>query len=67
MKEKILALLRTSSDYISGQAICEKLGVSRTAVWKNINALKAEGYIIDAVIIKAIVWSESRISLRKRR
>ena len=65
MKEKILALLRTSSDYISGQAICEKLGVSRTAVWKNINALKAEGYIIDAV--KAIVWSESRISLRKRR
>ena len=49
MKEKILALLRTSSDYISGQAICEKLGVSRTAVWKNINALKAEGYIIDAV------------------
>ena len=45
MKEKILALLRTSSDYISGQAICEKLGVSRTAVWKNINALKAEGYI----------------------
>ena len=49
MKEKILALLRTSSDYISGQAICEKLGVSRTAVWKNINVLKAEGYIIDAV------------------
>ena len=49
MKGKILALLRTSSDYISGQAICEKLGVSRTAVWKNINALKAEGYIIDAV------------------
>ena len=49
MKEKILALLRTSNDYISGQAICEKLGVSRTAVWKNINALKAEGYIIDAV------------------
>ena len=31
MKEKILALLRTSSDYISGQAICEKLGVVSAA------------------------------------
>lgn len=49
MKEKILALLRESTDYISGQTICEKLGVSRTAVWKNIKALKTEGYLIDAV------------------
>ena len=49
MKEKILALLKSSSDYVSGQDICNRLGVSRTAVWKNINALKLEGYEIDSV------------------
>lgn len=49
MKEKILALLKSSSDYVSGQDICNQLGVSRTAVWKNINALKQEGYEIDSV------------------
>lgn len=49
MKEKILELLKKRSDYISGQDICEQLGVSRTAVWKNINGLKQEGYQIDSV------------------
>lgn len=49
MKEKILTLLKSSSDYVSGQDICNLLGVSRTAVWKNINALKQEGYVIDSV------------------
>lgn len=49
MKEKILALLKSSSDYVSGQDICNRLGVSRTAVWKNINTLKQEGYEIDSV------------------
>lgn len=49
MKEKILALLKSTSYYVSGQDICNRLGVSRTAVWKNINALKQEGYEIDSV------------------
>ena len=49
MKEKILRLLRENNDYISGQAICESLGVSRTAVWKVIKQLKNEGYEIDSV------------------
>lgn len=49
MKEKILTLLKMSDDYVSGQSICNQLGVSRTAVWKNINALKQEGYEIDSV------------------
>lgn len=49
MKEKILKLLRQTDDYISGQDLCEHLGVSRTAVWKAVNALKAEGYQIEAV------------------
>lgn len=49
MKEKILSMLKSRPDYISGQDICNRLGVSRTAVWKNINALRAEGYQIDSV------------------
>ncbi len=51
MKEKILALLRQSNDYISGQNLCEQLNVSRTAVWKAVNALKAEGYQIVTPIL----------------
>lgn len=49
MKEKILKILRESSDYVSGQYLCETLHVSRTAVWKTINRLKEEGYGIDSV------------------
>ena len=29
-------------DYISGQVLCEKLGVSRQAIWKNITQLKED-------------------------
>lgn len=42
-------MLRESNDYVSGQQLCEKLGVSRTAVWKAINQLKDEGYQVEAV------------------
>lgn len=48
MKTEVLAMLRASDGYVSGQQICEKFGVSRTAVWKIINALKDEGYVIEA-------------------
>lgn len=49
MKTEILTLLRLSEDYISGQELCGRFGVSRTAVWKVMNQLKEEGYIIEAV------------------
>lgn len=49
MKTEILAMLRSAGGYVSGQQICEKFGVSRTAVWKVINALKEEGYEIEAL------------------
>ena len=48
MKAAILKILRETGDYVSGQEICEKLGVSRTAVWKVIRQLQEEGYQIDA-------------------
>lgn len=49
MKEAVLRLLQEEEDYISGQKICQILGVSRTAVWKDIEQLKSEGYQIEAV------------------
>lgn len=47
-KTQILKLLR-GGNYVSGQELCGRFGVSRTAVWKIINQLKAEGYEIEAV------------------
>ena len=49
MKTKILEELKNNNGYISGQDLCEKCNVSRTAIWKVINQLKAEGYEIDSV------------------
>ena len=49
MKAKILAALREAEGYVSGQELCERFGVSRTAVWKAINQLKKDGYEIEAV------------------
>lgn len=50
MKQTVLNLLKDSGgSYISGEAMSEILGVSRVAVWKQINRLREKGYIIDAV------------------
>lgn len=49
MRERILAVLKESNDFVSGQELCEKFSVSRTAVWKAINALKEAGYEVEAV------------------
>lgn len=48
MRTKILSMLRQSEGYVSGQQMCDALHISRTAVWKNINQLKEEGYKIEA-------------------
>jgi len=43
---EILTFLRGTDDYISGDLISAKLGISRTAVWKYINQLELKGYSI---------------------
>lgn len=48
MKAEILRMLRESGAYVSGQELCDRLGVSRTAVWKAVHQLKEAGYRIDA-------------------
>ena len=49
MKGEILKLLKETDGYVSGQELCRRFGVSRTAIWKVINQLKEEGYEIEAV------------------
>ncbi len=39
--------LREAEDYVSGQELCRMLDVSRTAIWKVMNQLKYEGYVIE--------------------
>lgn len=48
MKSEMIRLLRESREYISGQELCDRFQVSRTAVWKTIGQLKDEGYVIEA-------------------
>ncbi len=55
MKTEILRMLREADGYISGQELCNKFGVSRTAVWKAINQLKEAGYEIEAVQNKGYI------------
>lgn len=49
---------------MSGQDICDQLGVSRTAIWKNIKALKEAGYQIDSVNNKGykLIMEPDRLS-----
>ncbi len=44
MKSEILKLLKESCGYVSGQQLCDRFAVSRTAVWKVMEQLKKEGY-----------------------
>lgn len=48
MKDKILDLLN-NTNFISGEQLARQLGVTRTAVWKQITALKNKGYEIESV------------------
>ncbi|MDF2595647.1 MAG: biotin/acetyl-CoA-carboxylase ligase [Clostridia bacterium] len=52
MKEKILEFLKSQKEYISGEEISSKLGITRAGVWKNINKLKEEGYNIESMTRK---------------
>jgi len=45
----ILQLFRKQECFVSGEQISQELHVSRTAIWKHINALRSAGYVIEAV------------------
>ena len=44
----ILRLFRQLGGFVSGEELSRELGVSRTAVWKHISALRAAGYQVEA-------------------
>jgi BirA family biotin operon repressor/biotin-[acetyl-CoA-carboxylase] ligase len=49
-EELVLAFLAEAADeVVSGEAISDKLGLSRAAVWKHVESLRQQGYRIDAV------------------
>ena len=49
-EELVLAFLAEAGDeFVSGEAISGKLGLTRAAVWKHVNALRAAGYRIEAL------------------
>ena len=43
-----LLLIQSGGNYVSGEEIAKYLGISRTAVWKNIKQLEEDGYQIEA-------------------
>lgn len=47
-REDVLALLRGEEDFLSGQELSRRLGLSRAAIWKAVDALRREGYEIEA-------------------
>jgi BirA family biotin operon repressor/biotin-[acetyl-CoA-carboxylase] ligase len=49
---KILELFRSGEGFVSGEALSRLLGLSRTAVWKHVKGLRANGYLIEAVPAK---------------
>ncbi|HSB21234.1 MAG TPA: biotin--[acetyl-CoA-carboxylase] ligase [Anaeromyxobacteraceae bacterium] len=49
-EELVLAFLAEAGDeFVPGEAISDKLGLSRAAVWKHVETLRGHGYRIDAV------------------
>lgn len=58
-KEQLLRLLEDNRKrYMSGTAMAQTIGVSRNAVWKAVEALRAEGYAVDAVTNKGYALSQ---------
>lgn len=49
MEYEILKVLKAADTHVSGSALGESLGVTRTAIWKGIQKLREEGYAIEAV------------------
>ena len=59
LKKKVLKVLEENKgSALSGEEIAVMLGVSRSAVWKAVKSLKAEGHEIEAITNKGYTLSE---------
>ncbi|HLQ95209.1 MAG TPA: biotin--[acetyl-CoA-carboxylase] ligase [Pseudogracilibacillus sp.] len=64
-RKRLIDLLSKHEDqYISGQQLSEELSISRSAVWKQMNRLKQDGYEVEAVENKGyrIIDSPAKVS-----
>jgi len=60
VKNTLIALLEENKGrFISGEEIADKLNCSRTAVWKAVNQLKDDGYVIESTKNKGYKLSET--------
>ncbi|NQD67220.1 biotin--[acetyl-CoA-carboxylase] ligase [Bacillus haikouensis] len=48
-KKLIQAFSESKGDFLSGQALADIAGCSRTAIWKHIEELRKEGFVLEAV------------------
>ena len=64
VKEQVLLILKSNKGkFVSGEEIANSLFVSRNAIWKAINSLRADGFTIDAVQNKGyMLTSDGNIS-----
>lgn len=49
MKKKILRRLKNGDEFISGEKLSEEFHMTRSGIWKYINMLKEDGYVIESV------------------
>ena len=65
MQNEILEILKTADGYVSGQQLSDRLGVSRTAVWKAINLLSDKGYTISSSTNKGYILLDAQSVISK--
>ena len=65
-KDEILEYLKKSVDYVSGEDLSKKLGISRSAVWKNVNSLRESGYVIESVTNRGYRLADTSDVLNER-
>jgi len=59
-KDKLLLFLKENQGHwVSGELISNNLSVSRAAIWKHIQKLKEEGYVIESASKKGYLLSKS--------
>jgi BirA family biotin operon repressor/biotin-[acetyl-CoA-carboxylase] ligase len=49
MREKIISILKKNSGFVSGEELSRQLNMSRAGIWKHIEDLRRQGYVIKAV------------------
>lgn len=58
-KDNVIALLSANNEYVSGEKISERLGISRAAVNTAVKSLRAEGYDIRSSTNKGYILTRS--------